>query len=40
MSTVAVVFRETKSWKWPLIQICYMTGMAYLASLIAFQLLK
>jgi ferrous iron transport protein B len=40
MSTVAVVFRETKSWKWPLIQICYMTGMAYLASLLAFQLLK
>jgi ferrous iron transport protein B len=40
MSTVAVVFRETKSWKWPLIQICYMTGMAYVASLIAFQLLK
>jgi ferrous iron transport protein B len=40
MSTVAVVFRETKSWKWPLIQIVYMTSMAYLASLIAFQLLK
>ncbi|PTS93403.1 ferrous iron transport protein B [Pedobacter sp. HMWF019] len=40
MSTVAVVFRETKSWKWPLIQIVYMTGMAYVASLIAYQLLK
>jgi ferrous iron transport protein B len=40
MSTVAVVFRETKSWKWPVIQILYMTGMAYVASLIAFQLLK
>ncbi|WP_316837579.1 ferrous iron transport protein B [Pedobacter nutrimenti] len=40
MSTVAVVFRETKSWKWPLIQIVYMTGMAYIASLIAYQLLK
>ncbi|RZM22816.1 MAG: ferrous iron transport protein B [Pedobacter sp.] len=40
MSTVAVVFRETKSWKWPVIQLVYMTGMAYLASLIAFQLLK
>jgi ferrous iron transport protein B len=40
MSTVAVVYRETKSWKWPLIQIFYMTGMAYVASLIAFQLLK
>jgi ferrous iron transport protein B len=40
MSTVAVVYRETKSWKWPLIQIVYMTGMAYFASLLAFQLLK
>jgi len=40
MSTVAVVFRETKSWKWPLIQLTYMTVMAYIASLIAYQLLK
>ncbi len=40
MSTVAVVFRETKSWKWPVIQIMYMTSMAYVASLIAYQLLK
>ncbi|WP_235964521.1 ferrous iron transport protein B [Pedobacter gandavensis] len=40
MSTVAVVFRETKSWKWPLIQLSYMTAMAYVASLIAYQLLK
>jgi len=40
MSTVAVVYRETKSWKWPLIQILYMTGLAYFASLLVFQLLK
>lgn len=40
MSTVAVVYRETKSWKWPLIQLIYMTAMAYVASLIAYQLLK
>lgn len=40
MSTVAVVYRETKSWKWPLIQIAYMTGMAYFASLLVYQLLK
>lgn len=40
MSTVAVVYRETKSWKWPLIQIAYMTALAYLAGLIAYQLLK
>jgi ferrous iron transport protein B len=40
MSTLAVVKRETKSWKWPLIQLVYMTGLAYLLSLIAYQLLK
>ena len=40
MSTVAVVYRETKSWKWPIIQLVYMTVMAYLAALIAYQLLK
>jgi len=40
MSTVAVVYRETKSWRWPLIQTAYMTVMAYVASLIAYQLLK
>lgn len=40
MSTVAVVYRETKSWKWPLIQLVYMTLLAYVASLIAYQLLK
>ncbi len=40
MSTVAVVYRETKTWKWPIIQIVYMTAMAYLASLIAYQFLK
>jgi ferrous iron transport protein B len=40
MSTVAVVYRETKSWRWPSIQLVYMTCLAYVASLIAFQLLK
>lgn len=40
MSTVAVVYRETKSWRWPVIQLFYMTSLAYLASLIAYQLLK
>ena len=40
MSTVAVVFRETKSWKIPAMQIAYMSGLAYVASFIAFQLLK
>lgn len=40
MSTLAVVRRETRSWKWPAIQLVYMTGLAYLFSLIAFQLLR
>ncbi len=40
MSTLAVVKRETRSWKWPLIQLGYMTGLAYVVSLVAYQLLK
>jgi len=40
MSTLAVVRRETRSWKWPAIQLVYMTGLAYIMSLIAFQLLR
>jgi ferrous iron transport protein B len=40
MSTVAVVYRETKSWKWPLLQLVYMTGIAYLASLFTYNLLQ
>ncbi|WP_293307483.1 ferrous iron transporter B, partial [Pedobacter sp. UBA5917] len=40
MSTVAIVYRETKGWKWPVIQLGYMTAMAYVAALIAYQLLK
>ncbi len=40
MSTLAVVKRETKSWKWPMIQLTYMTGLAYILSFVAYQLLK
>ena len=40
MSTIAVVRRETKSWKWPLIQFTYMGVLAYLASFIAYHILK
>lgn len=40
MSTLAVVKRETKSYKWPLIQLLYMTGLAYLLSFIVYQLFK
>lgn len=36
MSTLAVVKRETRSWKWPAIQLLYMTGLAYLMSWIAY----
>lgn len=40
MSTLAVVKRETRSWKWPVIQFLYMGVLAYLMSFIAYQLLK
>ncbi|WP_026966054.1 ferrous iron transport protein B [Algoriphagus terrigena] len=40
MSTVAVVKRETKGWKWPLIQTAYMTILAYVGALITYQLLS
>ncbi|WP_245189347.1 ferrous iron transport protein B [Lunatimonas salinarum] len=38
MSTLAVVYRETKSWKWPLLQTVIMTVVAYLAALFTYQL--
>ncbi len=37
MSTLAVVKRETKSWKWPIIQFVMMTALAYLSSLAVYQ---
>lgn len=40
VSTIAVVYRETKGIKWALIQIFFMSGLAYLASMIAYQILK
>lgn len=40
MATLAVVRRETNSWKWPLAQLLFMTGFAYVVSLIAYQFLK
>ncbi|MBA4166986.1 MAG: ferrous iron transport protein B [Chitinophagaceae bacterium] len=40
MSTLAIVKRETKSWKWPVIQLIYMTSIAYVMSLLVYQLLK
>jgi len=38
MSTLAVVRRETRSWKWPLIQLLYMTALAYVMSWLVFRL--
>jgi len=40
MSTLAVVYRETKGWKWPVIQTIYMTALAYVSALIVYQLLS
>jgi ferrous iron transport protein B len=37
MSTVAIVRRETNSWRWPLLMIAYMTVLAYIASFITYQ---
>ncbi|SIQ08267.1 ferrous iron transport protein B [Chryseobacterium sp. RU37D] len=40
VSTLAVVYRETKSWKWTGLQVVMMTGLAYFVSMIAYQILK
>jgi ferrous iron transport protein B len=40
MSTLAVTKRETKSWTWPILQLVYMTGLAYLSSFVVFNLLS
>ncbi|WP_100613540.1 ferrous iron transport protein B [Confluentibacter citreus] len=40
MSTLAIVKRETNSWKWPTLQLIIMSSFAYVVALLAFQLLK
>nr|WP_295871626.1 ferrous iron transport protein B [uncultured Chitinophaga sp.] len=40
MSTMAIVKRETKSWKIPFIQLGYMTALAYVCSLIIFNIFR
>lgn len=40
MSTLAVVKRETKGWKWPFAQLVYMTGLAYASALLVYQVLS
>ncbi|MBF9221507.1 ferrous iron transport protein B [Hymenobacter sp. BT662] len=39
MSTLAVTYRETQNWKWPLAQLLYMTGLAYVAAFAVYQAL-
>ncbi|GAB3828178.1 ferrous iron transport protein B [Hymenobacter jeollabukensis] len=40
VSTLATTYRETKGWTWPLLQLVYMSGLAYVLSLLTYQLLK
>jgi ferrous iron transport protein B len=40
MSTLAVVYRETKSWRWPLLQLFYMTGLAYFCAFLVYNAFK
>ncbi len=40
MSTLAIVKRETNGWRWPTIQLFFMSGLAYVVALIAYQILK
>ncbi|MBK6826869.1 MAG: ferrous iron transport protein B [Chitinophagaceae bacterium] len=40
MSTLAVVKRETRSWKWPIIQLIYMTGLAWVMSWVVYQIFR
>jgi len=37
-ATIAVIRRETNSWRWPLFAWSYMTGLGYLGALLAYQL--
>ncbi len=40
MSTLAVVYRETKGWRWPVVQLIFMTSLAYLSALVVYQVLE
>jgi ferrous iron transport protein B len=40
LATQAAVRRETNSWKWPIFQIAYMSALAYVASLVTYQVLR
>ena len=38
MSTIAVVYRETHGWKWPMIQLAYLMALAYVSAFVAYQI--
>ena len=40
MSTLAVVYRETGGWKWPMLQLIYMTALAYVSAFIVYQVMS
>jgi ferrous iron transport protein B len=40
VSTLAIVKKETNSWKWPMIQLVFMSGFAYLVAFVAYQVIK
>ncbi len=40
ISTLAIVKKETNSWRWPIIQLVFMSGFAYIVALIAYQILS
>ena len=39
-STLAITKKETNSWKWPIAQLIFMSGMAYIVALVAYQVLR
>lgn len=40
ISTIATTYRETRDWRYPVWQLGYMSGLAYVVSLIAYQILR
>ncbi len=40
LSTLVTVRRETRHWKWPLLQFAWMTGVAWISAFVAFQALS
>ncbi len=40
ISTLAIIKKETNTWKWPMVQLVFMSGFAYVVCLIAYQILK